>query len=250
MTEEVPRLPADIMSNIAYRADIPTAIRSRLSRGIEARSREYLKRECERPISTREYISYLEKNPSHVGLFSYLLYEPPSNLILQVTSIIGINVIGYWTGVESRMNMDGADVMYERELSREFDITVEYYSNRVGDFTLDVVTSYYIYKNRLNCMRISSQFAKDLTIKKFLEKVNELESLQDNKNIFVLYLYLYMNAYILNIPATKPSLTQPVLLGDAGQPLPGEMERADIEKLIEQIPILTEKIVKEIEKFD
>lgn len=64
MEREVPQLPADVMVNITYRANIPTAQRSMVSRGVEERSRLYLKEECERPISQREFDLFLEKNPT------------------------------------------------------------------------------------------------------------------------------------------------------------------------------------------
>ena len=249
MTEEVPRLPADIIANIAYRADIPIAQRSRLSRGIEARSREYLKMECETPISKKEYTTYLGKNPPHIGIFIYHLYEQPSMNILDANSILLSNMVDFWHGLQIYMNMDDSDINYDiNQLEEDYSDILK--PSIFRQLTFDVLTNYRIYKNRLNCMRISSAFAKDLTIKKFLDKLNELESLQDNKNIFVIYSYLYMNAHVLNILAPKPELTSAILLGDDSQPLPGQLDRADVQILIEQIPILTEKIVKEIEKFD
>ena len=68
----IPQLPADIMANIIYRANIPTSQRSRVSKGVEARSRQYLKEECNKPVSHLEFLSYLKKDPKVINVFYYM----------------------------------------------------------------------------------------------------------------------------------------------------------------------------------
>lgn len=246
MEREVPQLPADIMAYITYRADIPTAQRSLISKGVEGRSRLYLKEDCEQPISQNEYTKYVEKGPSLVGFFHYNMYEPPSESILDVSVLININIIDQYTGLLLYINMDDSDINYYTDLSSDHTLDL----NESDLYIPDVLTSYRIYKERLNCMRISPIFAKDLTLKNFLYELDELETLTDNKKFFLTHLYLYMNAYVLNILTPKPKLESNVLLGDDAQPLPNEMNRTDVKPIISQIPILKEQILKAIEKFD
>ena len=71
---------------------------------------------------------------------------------------------------------------------------------------LDVISLYKIYRTRLNCMRINSSFAKELVLNNFTYIVNFYKSSIDSKRLFRLYLYLYSQAQILDIPSEWPQI--------------------------------------------
>jgi hypothetical protein len=244
MTVNIRQLPEDILADITYRANFP--ISQRLSKGIQNRSVLYLRKECERYISDREYELYIQKDPAHLSLFNYQLYESRPDSILHATVNIGLNMLTDWGTIYVDMNMDDVDINYELE-SYAFSGVPEYDADV---YYLDVLSSYNIYKTRLSCFNLLRNFAKDMTREQFLNTLEELEHLHDSKKVFIIYLYLYGNAFVLNILAPKPKLTQPIPLGDDAQPLPGEMNRADIKIISGQILVLREKILQAIEKFD
>ena len=229
-----PRLPADIISRILYESDQPRSMIPRYSKGILERSRGYIKEECNHPVFEKELEDYLDKTSSII-LFQYEIYPRKGNgitdnsesendigaeaeneeeeeendinkSIINTYSLTYIKIAGNWFYTSIILSTDEGRldyITYKTEGSKStIDILDRIFRPKFWNKAvkiLDVVTLYNIYKNRLNCMRISSAFAKDLVIDNFMKVISDIEAIDVDRDFLVIYLYLYTQASTLGI---------------------------------------------------
>lgn len=263
-------LPADIISRILYESDQPRHIIPRYSRGINERSRAYIKRECQRPVSAKELEIYLKKESTiNINIFRYqVTYIDDENpdaglMIINSLTLFYRKEPNGWYHSEIDLNDDEGELSFivfrnpdqyklggakPKSISKIVDSIYKPSRHDHSKRNLDVVTLYNVYRNRLNCMRISSIFAKDLVISNFNDTLSDIENVDNNRTFLVVYLYLYTQAKALKMETELLPLSD-IILRDFAHIREDQFDKLFIKNIAAEIPKLKEQILSELNKL-
>lgn len=164
----------------------------------------FYKKNCDKPLTPREIINYINTNPTKIGIV--YLDENEDNDFFEV----GIKFLYLNKFFLQQDSYSGENNMFKTQLREEYvlknrvdtwgspdtEMIVEIINtNFVTDY--DLLTIYNVYKNRGDCMRVNKNYAKEKTLS-ILDN-NTATSKDSLFKIYYCYEYLILNCFMFDI---------------------------------------------------
>jgi hypothetical protein len=166
---------------------------------------EYLDQVCNRSISTPEIIHVARTLPTKITLTQHNLRQE-NGLITKIGFVMSINqkILQRNNGTYIEIIIDTIHGIGIREIT--FTQFQQYYQGAMSE--KDLLTFYSIWVNRLSCIQINPDYAKNRTLNKlnqywdmynnFLNTHDKID-FQYKAQIIWTYMYMYMGKYVFNI---------------------------------------------------
>jgi len=241
------------------------------SKGMRER---FLNAICRRKISTIEFIRYLDERPQLFAFFKKdsslddeLIYKYIGMLFSFFSQGINPNdpnttryvlldkIVSYYNE-DGHLSVVMSDLGY---------VTIKSILEIINDFTeVDLLTTYRILSHRLGCMNADPEYAKNETLRRLQEHINERKG--SLYQMLSLYTYLIVNARVMNLLSKEIhfdfgneyiDLQYPNIIPEdlsfqfleSLTPMPTEEQNKRLQSIMEQIPILIRQIRTYIEKL-
>ncbi len=166
----------------------------------------FYKKNCDKPLTPREIINYINTNPEKIGI----VYEDEDEeedfsevgikfLYLNKFFLQDDRYLGETNMFKTRL--EGDEYVLKNRLSTwgtpDTETIIEIIDmNFVTDY--DLLTIYNVYKNRGDCMRVNKNYAKEKTLS-ILDN-NTATSKDSLFKIYYCYEYLILNCFMFDIP--------------------------------------------------
>lgn len=192
-----PVLTNNILTSM-YNVDEDKVYRQLNTQVYNETAQTFYDKNCDRPISNNEIINYILTKPKRIGKVVYEEPENEKNVIFIMWTLPSFNTRNYYA-THSVLYLNDEDEPYvnqdvfDRVTSMD-DIIEGVETDILLD--MDLMTTYNMYINRKNCMRVNKNYAKQKVIKLF--KSHALKT-KDFYDTYYYYQYLLLNAFVFDI---------------------------------------------------
>lgn len=188
----------DIFSSI-YDVDPSINYRQLNKRVYNQTALSFYERNCNKPITLDEIVNYINSKPDKIAFI-----EPLLKYTDDTETAIELYFRNFYKGKIVDKYIKETFIIQTIVNENEFFTINDSYINGYDilenftlDKTYDLYTLYNIYKNRINCMRVNKNYAKEKIMSIYKDKVDVDDSFL---NIYYVYLYLVLNCSVFDIP--------------------------------------------------
>ena len=165
----------------------------------------FYKKNCDKPLTPREIINYINTNPKKMGIVYLDENEDVDFFEVGVKFLYLNKFFLQQDGYSGENNMFKTQLREEYVLKNRVDTwgtpDTEMIINIINDNFVtdyDLLTIYNVYKNRGDCMRVNKNYAKEKTLS-ILDN-NTATSKDSLFKIYYCYEYLILNCFMFDIP--------------------------------------------------